>query len=165
MAAIKYSVGLIPQESSNTCWYAAARMLVSWYREKTRQTTFAGGAVGEPDVTNAVNVYNRPMIPSEVSSFAERCGLRMAHFELTSGIALDLLRSYGPFIYGGRYNGYRELRGSAGHCVVVTGIRIDDVVEIAVNDPLPILRGTRLYLDFDVLRRGLPFFGFPIIHI
>jgi hypothetical protein len=164
MSEIFYDVPLIPQNTSLTCWWAAARMIVDYHRQQRQQSTIAGGAVGQPNETAIIDARNQSLQPARVEDFARIANLRTTSLSPTPPALVGLLRSYGPLWYAGVVNGYRGFTGG-GHAVVITGCLISPAgAEVAINDPWQPGQGARLYDPYDEFFRNLGAAA-PFLHI
>lgn len=164
MSQIFYNVPLIPQATTLTCWWAAARMIVEYHRNTRQQTTIAGGAVGQPNETAIIESANTALQPSRVEDFARLANLRTTSLSPTPQGLVSLLTQNGPLWYGGVVNGYRGYTGG-GHAVVITGCLVNDAgAQVAINDPWQVNQGARLYEVFDDFFRNLSAAA-PFLHI
>lgn len=166
--SVYYNVPLIPQDSSLTCWYACARMIVRFHRDRVQATTLAGGEVGQPGVDAQMSRMNRALNPDLAVGVARAMNMQMVWLSPTPGALENLLASHGPLWYGGNVRGYRDVQSGA-HCVVLTGIRRDAPGdEVLINDPWPsgMGGGAQLameYSDFFSKLQAVP--GVPMLHI
>jgi hypothetical protein len=164
MSQIYYDVPLIPQGTTLTCWWAAARMIIEYHRRQQQQTTLAGGAVGQPDETGAVESANQPLQPDRAEDFARLANLRMTYLSPTPESLVSLLTQKGPLWYGGVAHGYRGYPGG-GHVVVITGCIISPAgAQVSINDPWRVNQGARLFEVFDDFFRTLSAAA-PFLHI
>jgi len=166
--SIFYNVPLIPQDSSLTCWYASARMIVRFHRDRVQATTLAGGEVGQPGVDALMTSMNRALSPDLAVGVARAMNMQMVWFSPTAGALENMLLTHGPLWYGGNVRGYRNVQAGA-HAVVLTGIRRDAAGdEVLINDPWPsgAAGGARLAMEFDDFFRKLQAVaGVPMLHI
>lgn len=164
MSQVYYDVSLIPQNTSDTCWWAAARMIVEFHRGRQRQTTIAGGAVGQPGETLNIESANRRLPFVRFEDFARIANLSVTYLSPTARGLIQLLNQKGPLMYGGVVNGYRGFYGS-GHAVVITGCLINGSgAQVAINDPWQVGVGARLYEPYDEFFRNISAAA-PFIHI
>lgn len=164
MSEIYYDVPLIPQNTSMTCWWAAARMVVDFHRNRLQQTTTAGGAVGQPNETAIIEGRNTGLQPSRVEDFARAANLRTTSLSPTPSALISLLQQHGPLWYGGVVSGYRGFTGG-GHAVVITGCLANDAgSQVAINDPWQPGQGARLYEPYDEFFSNLSAAA-PFLHI
>ncbi len=164
MSQIYYNVPLIPQNTTHTCWWAAARMIVEFHRNRVRQSTIAGGAVGQPTETATLDRVNQGLNPSRVADFARLANLRTTSISPTPEGLVELLTRVGPLWYGGVVHGYRGYTGSA-HAVVITGCVITGSdAEVMINDPWSPGQGARIYEPFNDFFRNLSA-NSPFLHI
>lgn len=165
MSNVFYNVPLIPQTTTRTCWWSAARMVVDYHRQRTQQSTVAGGAVGRPSETASIESNNMGLDPTRVEDFARLAQLQITSLSPTPERLVSLLTQKGPLWYGGMVQGYRGYTGSSHHVVVITGCIITGSnAEVCINDPWEVGVGARLYEPFnDVfgnLRAAAPFLHF-----
>jgi hypothetical protein len=169
---VEYNVALIPQCRGDTCWYAAAQMIVRWARSGNRPVDTelftpnpkGGGFI---DTAEANELACDPAKTWElgtedaetIKKFAEEANLRWTVVKnfTRARIAL-LLSAHGPLWYSGKFEGAPA--DAQGHAVVITAIRHNT---LAINDPLD--KGSRLYPPFDAFfeaLQGQP--GVPLLH-
>ena len=119
--AKRFTVPLIAQDSSDTCWHASAMMIWQYSQGQTsRQGPMNTLA---PDY-NA----NRPIGPSAFTRLAEKVGMRPVPGSIGSVTETDIeswLTMYGPLWCAGYWYG-------SGHVIVLTGV---DDKNVYLNDP------------------------------
>jgi hypothetical protein len=153
MATVTYTVPLIAQCGGNTCWYAAAQMIVAYRRASGGTAPWT--VIGRPHLTGQVCSRDQALnldSPQYIAQFAQNAGLRMIRqWPQSADSMAHLLSAHGPLWYCGTAGGYRGLSGD--HVIVITGIR--DTVA-CINDPWPVNTGWQGEYGFDNLRRNLP---------
>jgi Papain-like cysteine protease AvrRpt2 len=164
MSQIFYDVPLIPQATTMTCWWASARMVVEYHRQRLQQSTVAGGAVGQPNETRIIEGANQGINPGRVEDFARLANLQTTSLSPTPEGLVSLLTQYGPLWYGGLVQGYRGFTGG-GHAVVITGCLVNPAgAQVAINDPWQVGQGARLFETFDGFFSNLSAAA-PFLHI
>ena len=149
MSIIMHDVPLIPQNTSNTCWYACCRMIVEYHRNKRQQTTIAGGEVGQPQVTATVEANDGRLAWENFDELARQANLRTTALSPTPEGLASLLVQKGPLIYSGITNGYRGYTG-AGHSVVIKGcVTSENSATVYILDPWEIGIGARITENFN----------------
>lgn len=143
MRKVSYNVQLRPQQSDQTCWYAAAKMIIEFHRSRKMQCTVVGGEIGQPQVDIAVARENIGLSISMVSQFASKYGFKTAWICPTGDGVLDLLEKGGPLWYGGVWT--KNSSYSGGHAVVITGGTISRIKGciLDINNPWPPNKGAR----------------------
>ena len=133
MATVIYPVPLIPQCGQNTCWYAAAQMIVA-YRRGLRGQQSPWTVIGTDRLTGIVCQGDQRLDlgnPQSVRDFARHASFRAINQWPQSAASLaHLLTAHGPLWYCGAAQGYRGLSGD--HVLVIAGID-NDVLNL--NDP------------------------------
>jgi len=147
-----FDVPLIAQGSDETCWYAAARMIIEYYRQQKRQSTIRGGSIGMPEMNKRVFSNNQPINSASVAQFASTYGFSTRYICPSPAGLRSILNECGPLWYGGHWTGK-----NAGHVVVITGCAVKGITESTVylNDPLPVGVGTKTYQEFSSLFHNL----------
>lgn len=164
MSIVMYDVPLIPQNTSNTCWYACCRMIVRYHRESRQQSTIAGGEVGQSQTTAQVEANNGILLWENFEELARQANLRTTSMSPTAEGLVRLLNQKGPLIYGGVTNGYRGFTGP-GHAVVITGcVTSGGEAKVYLNDPWEIGVGARITEKFNDFFSNLTAQA-PFIHI
>lgn len=169
-ARIRFSVPLIPQRTTNTCWLAGVRMLAAHAR-LARPWNPSAGRLADPAVIRDLERLNFILPTSRYSRLARDFGLRCASLRSAGNPSPALIDASrfretlwrkGPFFYSGLVPGGRNVGGSSMHGVVVTGMEGDRVL---INDPWPPHRGERRVLSFDDLLSELQDVAAPILFL
>ena len=164
MSVIFHDVPLIPQNTSNTCWYACCRMIVEYHRQKRQQSTIAGGEVGQANVTATVEGNNTRLAWENFDALARQANLRTTYLSPTPEGLVSLLVQKGPLIYSGITNGYRGYTG-AGHSVVIKGCAANAAsATVHILDPWEIGIGARISESFNDFFNNIQAEA-PFIHI
>ena len=151
-----YDVPYVAQQSNQTCWYAAARMIVEYHRNKMRQTTLEGGAIGQDWANKLVADQNNYILWANVETFARQFGFKSIYLCPTSAGLVDLLRYYGPLWYGGDWamKSTPVQPTASGHVITIRGCTaVGPTGTVYVNDPWP--KSGPLEIAFDQLFRTL----------
>lgn len=169
---VEYNVPLIPQCRADTCWYAAAQMIVRWARNGNRpvETVLStanprgGGVIDTPEANklacDPAQTWELGTEDAEtIKRFAEEFSLHWTVVKNFTRYRIALLLSaHGPLWYSGKFEGAPD--DAQGHAVVITAIRHNT---LAVNDPWD--EGSRLYPSFDSFFKALKGqAGVPLLH-
>ena len=167
---IQYNVPLIPQCRKDTCWYAAAQMIVRWGRHNQpleRDYTAnpkGGGAIDTPAANEFVcNPTTALALGTEdaaqIKNFAKEFNLRWTPVDTFTRHRIRLMLGYnGPLWYSGKFAGADP--SAEGHAVAIVGLRHNTLV---VNDPWE--DGSRIYPDFDRFFKAIVGArGVPVLH-
>lgn len=116
---------LIPQKLGMSCWYASARMLISW-KQNRRQQSIQGLVPPELDARcRALRVADSGITNPQIITMAKRLGLvAIPPMSPTPALIEKWLRQYGPLWVNGK-----------SHIVVMAGIKSD---QVKIYDPLPV---------------------------
>ena len=154
------SVPFISQPDSSTCWAAATAMMtngtVAGVTSKTPSDMYSvsGGLFNESDTNAAVAAGNR---------FGRVHGLRCNAPQSWTVMSLRAALRRGPLMFDMLWSpsDYASGAGSAGHMIVVTGIRGDDDgsgrgTTLRIHDPWPPGRGARYSVGYQKWMREVP---------
>ena len=135
-------MNLIPQDQSNACWYASARMVVEWKRSTERMTRPDLLAPGEEPILAAIHKANNGLQWAQMRTFAQQLGLRPLPLGTPTPKTLEnWLRTYGPIWTDGVPVNAAGVVVGHGHVVVLAGIRPASVpsenYELLIYDPWP----------------------------
>jgi ABC-type bacteriocin/lantibiotic exporter with double-glycine peptidase domain len=119
---------LIPQTKEWSCWYASARMLIQWRRDRTRSCERDIIDPADDEAACKLRDDNTGIANKQIVAFARRLGLvAVPPMSPTPGAIEDWLKRYGPLWVNGKR-----------HIVVIAGIKDLDVY---VYDPAPVDQG------------------------
>jgi hypothetical protein len=119
---------LIPQTMQMSCWYASARMVVQWRREKMLMSEANIEDPSEDATFEQWKAKDAGITDSQIVTLAKRLGLELVPPMSPSPEALESwLKTYGPLWT----NGTR-------HITVIAGIRDSEVL---IYDPWPPNKG------------------------
>ncbi len=164
MSIVFHNVPMIPQNTQNTCWWAAARMVVQYHRESRQQTTIAGGVIGQAEANAFIDNNDRVLDPAKAEDLARLANMRTTSLSPTPEGLVGLLIMYGPLWYGGVVEGYRGFH-NAKHAVVITGCStLGSVPTVNINDPWEIGIGAKLTETFNDFFSNLRAMT-PMLHI
>ena len=139
------NVPLIPQDSSNACWYACAQMLVRWRRDQRQQTDWEVVDPSEDAVFAAVHRGNSGLLWRQMRVFARALGLiELPLITPTLGLLEQWLRSNGPLWTDGCPVDASGAPVGTGHVVVIAGVQSaggSAEGQILIHDPWPVNRG------------------------
>lgn len=136
-SGVEYYVKPIHQMTLQTCWYAALIMLVRYY-EKTLKIKWGsfyttqkasgaipGGLIDTPEFTALVRKDGgRTLKRYEIDRFVNQHNLGLCRIEMKAESLLKALKLYGPLVH------MSGTSGAVGHCVVISGIRIDQMTPV-----------------------------------
>jgi hypothetical protein len=135
---------LIPQDSTNACWYASTLMVLQWGRRGERMSHTAGSLISPTahagiDATHRANNGLRWV---EMKRFALEMGLRELPLATPTPEEMERwFRTYGPVWTDGVPVNAAGSAVGTGHVVVLAGIRTTTTggehYQILVYDPWP----------------------------
>ena len=124
---------LIPQQLNMACWYASARMVLTWRQNRTQSCE---GDLVPPELDaqcRALRDANNGITNPGLIAMAKRLGLRaVPPMSPLPELVGQWLRSYGPLWVNG-----------TSHITVIAGIRsgMGGKAEVLVYDPWPVNTG------------------------
>jgi hypothetical protein len=134
VSGVEYYVEPVHQMSLQTCWYATLRMLVGYYEKKLRKkwgsfyTTqkesgaLPGGLIDTSEFTALVlKDGGKTLKRYEIDGLIQQHNLGLCRIEMKAESLLNALKLYGPLMH------MSGSSGAVGHCVVISGIRIDQM--------------------------------------
>lgn len=133
MTYIVPGMTLIPQQLNMSCWYASARMLLTWRMNRTQS---CDGELVPPELDAQCKVLrdaNNGITNPGLIAMAKRLGLRaVPPMSPLPELVERWLRSYGPLWVNG-----------VSHITVIAGIRAgaSGGTEVLVYDPSPVNTG------------------------
>jgi hypothetical protein len=129
-------VKLIPQDKNNSCWYASAKMLVQWKRNKTQSTI--GRDPSELQSTSDLYRKDEGITDQRIAQLAQELGLRVVPpMTPTPKAIFQWLGRYGPLWVNG-----------ISHITVIAGINLSPAEFcLLVYDPLPENKGSIEWRD------------------
>jgi hypothetical protein len=133
---------LIPQDRTNACWYASARMVVEWRRESEQQTRLDQRSPAEVPQLEAIHRANEGLPWVEMRAFAQQLGLTpLPLCTPTPQTLRDWLHTHGPIWTDGvPVDATGNIVGT-GHVVVLAGIRPSSTAgehfDLLIYDPWP----------------------------
>lgn len=126
------NVPLIPQTQNMACWYASARMLVQWRREKTQSTEISIVDPSEDPPSVARFRANNGLTDAQILPLAKALGLVLIPPQCPSPEALQQwLSSYGPLWTNG-----------STHITVIVGVDLSDNT-LFIHNPWPVGSGKK----------------------
>jgi hypothetical protein len=94
---------LIPQTMAMSCWYASAKMLISWRRRRTRTTEAAILDPREDTTSEIIKKSDTGLSNAQLVGVAQRLGLVLVPpLSPSDGAIESWLRTYGPLWVNGK---------------------------------------------------------------
>jgi len=136
MAYIVPGMNLIPQTTMMGCWYASAKMLITWRRGQVQMTEASMPDPSEDPASAALFASNSGVQNPAILPMAKRLGLESVPPMSPTPEAIESwLRRYGPLWVNGKT-----------HIVVIAGINGNNLL---VYNPAPVGTGGIQWLSFD----------------
>lgn len=165
---VECSVRLVAQPTSNTCWAAAAAMVLG----RSQPVSAPPGVDTTNGLPNDSNLGDYPT----VRRYAQHLGLRLEAPQSWTPLGLaNLMRSGGPLLMHVLWDarGYTTRAsdggyvGSPGHFAVMSGIRGDGDparTTVRIHDPWPPGRGAIYSVVYGDMMRRVPTATYHILH-